>query len=334
MDVPPGSTLDDIQLPGTPVPAPTRPSPPRPPLRRLRPRQSRRRDDPAPAPDGGGERARAPTADRPRSARALDAASRSRVGQEPRARRRGRSLEPRMRSQGEASRPPLAAPQPRRHAHAEQPRLHRRPPRPLDGHRSAQLHHPQVPRAALPAADLPGRRDRVRHPLGDPRRDQRDRDGLRPQPERVLRGRARLDAVHAGHLEGVRNRRQQGRPQGSVQPGRRDLRRRPLPQGRQLRERRPRRDLGVQPRRLVRRLRPPPRAPDRRRAGRRDRLAHRPHRGPLPRLRTRALRGRHRRAAAAQARAAVARTPPTSSSRTTPAASSTSSPSRAPRSSP
>ena len=34
--------------------------------------------------------------------------------------------------------------------------------------------------------------------------------------------------------------------------------------------------------------------------GRPDRLAHRPHRGPLPRLRARALRGRPRRAAAAQ----------------------------------
>ena len=64
------------------------------------------------------------------------------------------------------------------------------------------------------------------------------------------------------------------------------------------------RDLRLQPRRLVRRLGPPPRASDRRRAGRPDRLAHRPHRGPLPRLRPRALRGRHRRAAAPQARPA------------------------------
>ena len=41
-------------------------------------------------------------------------------------------------------------------------------------------------------------------------------------------------------LAPVRGRREQGRPQGSVQPGRRDLRRRPLPEGRRLRERRPR----------------------------------------------------------------------------------------------
>ena len=43
------------------------------------------------------------------------------------------------------------------------------------------------------------------------------------------------------------------------------------------------RDLRLQPRRLVRRLRPHARAPDRRPAGRPRRLAHRPDPGPLPR---------------------------------------------------
>ena len=42
-------------------------------------------------------------------------------------------------------------------------------------------------------------------------------------------GARRLDAVHAGDLEALRRRRQQGRLQGPVQPGRRDLRRRALP---------------------------------------------------------------------------------------------------------
>ena len=81
-----------------------------------------------------------------------------------------------------------------------QPHLHRRAARPLDRDRGAQLHHPQVPGADLPAADLPGRGHPVRHPLGGARGDQRDRDRLRAQPQRVLRRRARLDAVHALHL--------------------------------------------------------------------------------------------------------------------------------------
>ena len=66
--------------------------------------------------------------------------------------------------------------------------------------RRAQLLHRQVPHPAVPAPDLPGRRHPVRHPLGDPRRDQRDRDRLRAQPQRLLRRRAGLDAVHARNL--------------------------------------------------------------------------------------------------------------------------------------
>ena len=81
--------------------------------------------------------------------------------------------------------------------------------------RRPELLHRQVPDPAVPALDLPGRRHPVRHPLGDPRGDQRDRDRLRPQPEHLLGRRARLDAVHAGHLEDVRRRRQPGRQEGS-----------------------------------------------------------------------------------------------------------------------
>ena len=54
---------------------------------------------------------------------------------------------------------------------------------------------------ALPAADLPGRRHPVRRPLGGPRRDQRDRDRLRAQPQRLHRRRRGLDAVHALDVE-------------------------------------------------------------------------------------------------------------------------------------
>ena len=156
--------------------------------------------------------------------------------------------------------------------------------------RRAQLRHREVPRADLPAADLPGRGHPVRHPLGGPGRDQRDRDRLRPQPERLDRRRAGLDAVHAGDVGHLRRRRQPRRQARPVQPRRRDLRRRALPQGRGRRQGHQEGHLRLQPRRLVRRLGHAPRAADRRRPGRPRRLAHRPHRGPLPRRRARTLR--------------------------------------------
>ena len=58
-------------------------------------------------------------------------------------------------------------------------------------HRRAQLLHREVPHPAVPAPDLPGRRDRVRRALGGARGDQRDRDRLRPQPQRLLGRRPR-----------------------------------------------------------------------------------------------------------------------------------------------
>ena len=63
--------------------------------------------------------------------------------------------------------------------------------------RRPELLHREVPDPAVPAPDLPGRRHRVRHALGGPGRDQRDRDRLRPQPQRLDRRRPGLDAVHA-----------------------------------------------------------------------------------------------------------------------------------------
>ena len=56
--------------------------------------------------------------------------------------------------------------------------------------------------------------------------------GVRHQPGPLHRRRARLDAVPALELGDVRRRRQRRRPEGPLQPGRRDLRRRPLPEGR------------------------------------------------------------------------------------------------------
>jgi hypothetical protein len=56
VDVPPGSTLDDIQLPGTPVPAPPAPetTTPTTPTVPSTPKPPPQTDDPAPKPDGGG----------------------------------------------------------------------------------------------------------------------------------------------------------------------------------------------------------------------------------------------------------------------------------------
>ena len=86
-----------------------------------------------------------------------------------------------------------------------------------------------LPRPAVPAADLQGRRRAVRRAVADPRRDQRNRDRLRHRPVRLDRRRGRLDAVHARHLEHLRRRRAGSRLRRPLQPGRRDLRRRALP---------------------------------------------------------------------------------------------------------
>ena len=245
VDVPPGTPLDEIELPGTPVTtrhaddAGAEPS-----SRRPEPTPAPR---PSPAPDADGSRRR------------VDGSDDERHSKREKARRETRrhEAEPEDEAPDEEAQAPRAHPpaQPRRLAHApSNPGFMDALPGPSSAHGRAELRDPQVPGADLPAADLPGGRDPVRHPLGDPGGDQRDRDRLRPQPERVLRRRARLDAVHPLHLAGVRRRREQGRQEGPLQPRRRDLRRRALPQGRRLREGRPPRDLRLQPRRLVRRL--------------------------------------------------------------------------------
>ena len=91
------------------------------------------------------------------------------------------------------------------------------------------------PYPAVPAADLSGRGHGLRHSLAGAGGDQRGRDRLRARPERVQRRCGGLDAVPARHLGPVRGRCQRRRLQGSLQPGRRDLRRRPLPARRRRR---------------------------------------------------------------------------------------------------
>ncbi len=97
--------------------------------------------------------------------------------------------------------------------------------------RRPQLRHRLLRDPALPAADLPGLRHRVRDPLGGARLDQQNRDGVRHQPERLQRRRRRLDAVPSIDLADLRSRRQRRRAQGPIQPGRCDLRSCPLPEG-------------------------------------------------------------------------------------------------------
>ncbi len=104
--------------------------------------------------------------------------------------------------------------------------------------RDLQRDHRRVLDPALPAADLPGLRHPVRDPLAGARLDQPDRDPLRPARRGHLDRRGdRMDAVPALDLGGLRRRRQRGRAQGPLQPGRRDLRRRPLPARRRRRDR-------------------------------------------------------------------------------------------------
>ncbi len=186
-------------------------------------------------------------------------------------------------------------------ADRHQPEPHGRGLRP-GADRRPQLRHRPVHDPALPAADLPGLRNPVRDSLGGTGVDQPDRDRVRHQPQRLDRRGAGLDAVHAVDLADVRSRRQRRRPQGSLQPCRRDLRRGPLPEGGRRRQRPPHRDLRLQPRRLVRRRGAALRQPVRQAPRHPGQLADRPHRGrPLPGRRQLPLRRRHLRAAGAEA---------------------------------
>ena len=133
---------------------------------------------------------------------------------------------------------------------------------------------PQRARLRGAAGALAARRRRLRDSVAGARRDQQDRDELRPQHGPELGRRRRLDAVHARHLAPLGHRRVGRRHRRSVEPGRRGLRGRPLPR-RRRRRRGPRaRGLRLQPRRLVRRRRARARGDLRRREHRRRRRLH------------------------------------------------------------
>ena len=74
-------------------------------------------------------------------------------------------------------------------------------------HRRHERGRRVLPDPAVPAQPLPGGRRPVRHPVAGARGDQRGRDRLRLRRRRLIRGRGRLDAVHAGHLGRIRRRR-------------------------------------------------------------------------------------------------------------------------------
>ena len=133
----------------------------------------RRRLDPDPGPDARRERGQP----RPTATCAPSAAAARRT--------RSRTPSTRRRAPTRTARP--ARPTRRTRSSHARARAYRR----------AELLHRQVPHPAVPAPDLPGRRHPVRRALGGPRGDQRDRDRLRPQPQRLHRRRRRLDAVHA-----------------------------------------------------------------------------------------------------------------------------------------
>ena len=329
---PPGATLDDIQLPGPWSPRRPRPRPrsrPRPPSRARQSRLPRPPPRPpraaatSPSSGGGSEQERSSSGERVQDksgkSRDLTGDVKARAKDEiSKAKRHGRRS-PLRNADG--------TPTP------SQPRLHRRAPRPVDRHRRAQLHHPQVPRAAVPAA-------RSTRPPGI-------QYGVRWEVLAAINeietdyGR-NLNVSSAGALGWMQFMPSTWKMYGvdANKDGRKD----PynpvdaiFAAARYLKaagyEQDVRRaifaynhadwyvDSVLLRARLIAGV-----------PGRPDRLAHRAHRGPLPRLRTRALRGRPRRAAAAQEGQAAARTPPTSSSRATRAAASTSSPRRARRS--
>ena len=214
VDVPPGASLDDIELPGTPVSPPTTPEPPGTPSTPTTPTvpttptttpttptipveppppPTPTTPEPAPAPapaPGPQPRGRLATSGR-KKAREVSGGVEVPAAVYKRTRDRGSDGRTKLRNADGTPTP-------------SNPGFIDALPGPSTATGRPELHHPQVPGPALPAADLPGRGNRVRHPLGDPGGDQRDRDGLRPQPERLERRGGGLDAVHALDLGAVR----------------------------------------------------------------------------------------------------------------------------------
>ena len=153
---------------------------------------------------------------------------------------------------------------------SERPRLDQGPVRPLP--RAEESGGPLV--RAAPRA-LAARGLLLRRALAGPRRDQPDRVELRPEHGPELRGRRRVDAVHALDVAALghgRGRRRAGQP---VESGGRGLRRGALPRRRRRARLDRARDLRLQPRPVVRGRRPPAGGALRRRSAARRRA--RPH---------------------------------------------------------
>ncbi len=155
-----------------------------------------------------------------------------------------------------------------------------------------RLLHRKLPRPPVPAADLPGGRHRVRHPLAGAGGDQRGRDRLRSRPQRLKRRSGGLDAVPALLMGALRGGRHRLGLRGSLQPGRRDLRRGALPCGRRRGAAHSRGRVLLQPLRRVRRSGDAARTAARRHTPGTAERDHRPHRIALPRARRSALQRR------------------------------------------
>ena len=171
VDVPPDTPLDQIQLPEITAPIEgveeAAPKPSRPQASRLAGRDGRTR----------AAAATRPHRPRPRSTRSI----------------RQSEGEPQVET---PTAPTRTAPTPTASRPTSNPTLSLGLPGPAPvGVPNFVINKFRIPPFLLP--HLPGRRRAVRHPLGGARRDQRDRDRLRPQPQRLLRRRARLDAVHS-----------------------------------------------------------------------------------------------------------------------------------------
>ena len=203
----PARPLVQISIPGMPgrdrsivdlgpIATPTPTGTPLPPTVHRRPDRPRHHADqptPTPTPDGNGEAAARRTAARAaRGRRGSGDRPTAATSQSRPATLNSKKLVSELERQAKKAGRPAKRPRARdrRRPDARQPDLLARAARRRPDRRPELLHR-QVPDPAVPAPDLPGRRHRVRRALGGPGGDQRDRDRLRPQPQRLLRRRAR-----------------------------------------------------------------------------------------------------------------------------------------------
>ena len=242
VDVPPGTPVDQIQIPGLPAPiasivdlgsvestpSPTATAPPTVTVDRRRPAPRRR----APA-----RRQSAATATAPTPARRA-----TNVDEDQDRARSRRSTRRPTRSPASANTESLTGKVPQADADAGARRARRSRPRRTDPTFSlaepgaAKLGVPnffidkfKIPPFLLPIYQAAGTEYGIRWEVLAAINEIETNYGRNLNVS--SRGRAGLDAVHARHVGGLRRRRQQGRAGRPVQPRRRDLRRRALPEG-------------------------------------------------------------------------------------------------------